>query len=137
MAKDKIIFVDSDELLIVKGNNANTVIGVEMVNTNLFFSIYRDVSVMQCEFKQSSSIKNKSVRIVEFDDKIYLRIKKDTNSNIPICIKEDGDTLKIIDLREIYYLHIAKDILGNLKSVTKNFEIVEGRPFLMEDEFSL
>ena len=79
MEKDKIILIGNSEIVIVSGNNSNDTLLVELLYGNdLNFEIYCDTSAEHLAFKKGFSVKNtKKVRIVEFDDEIYLRAKRD------------------------------------------------------------
>ena len=139
MEKDKILLIGNSEIVIVSGNNSNDTLLVELLYGNdLNFEIYCDTSAEHLAFKKGFSVKNtKKVRIVEFDDEIYLRAKRDKESIAPICIEECGETLNVIDLLETDCTSTVEDMKGDITQVAQNFEIVEGRPFLMEDKFSI
>lgn len=138
MEKDKIILISKSEYVIAKGNNCNAIVGIDIVDNILTFSVYKTISAERLGLSKSFSVKNKKrVRIVEFEDEIYLRVKSDKEAIAPICIEECGGTLNIVDLRETDCDSIVEDMKGNATQVAQNFDIVEGRPFLMEDEFSV
>lgn len=138
MEKDKIIIVSNRETVIVSGNNTNDSLMVEILyGNNLNFEIYCDTSAEQLAFKKGFSVNGNRVRIVEFEDEIYLRAISDKEAIAPICIEECGDSLNVIDLLETDCTSIVEDMKGSIKDISQNFDIVEGRPFLMEDEFSV
>ena len=138
MDKDKIILVGKNEYVIAKGNNSNGIVGIDIIDDTLTFSVYKTISAKHLAFKKSFSVKNKKrVRVVEFENEIYLRAKRDKEAIAPICIEEDGNTLNVIDLLETDCTSTVEDMQGDIAQVSQNFDIVEGRPFLMEDEFSL
>ena len=138
MEKDKIIIVYNHEIVVISGNNCNTALTVEINNNNLDFEIYQNKKAESIAFKKGYSVNRKlNVRIVEFEDEIYLRAKRDNEALAPICIEECGDSLNVIDLLETDCGNIVEDMQGDVCDVAQNFDIVEGRPFLMEDEFSL
>ncbi|MBQ7797613.1 MAG: hypothetical protein IJ371_00635 [Clostridia bacterium] len=138
MEKDKIVLVGNNEYVIIKGNNCKSIVGVDIIDDILTFSVYKSISAEHLGFTKAFSVKNKKrVRIVEFEDEIYLRAKHDKESIAPICIEECGDTLNVIDLLDTDCDNIVEDMQGDINQVSQNFEIVEGRPFLMEDEFSV
>ncbi len=138
MEKDKIILVSSNDFVVIKGENVKDVISAQIYNEELQFVLYEDMPAERVAFNKGYSVENtKKIRIVEFEDEIYLRAKRDKEAIAPICIEECGDTLNVIDLLETDCDSIVEDMQGDIKQVAQNFAIVEGRPFLMEDEFSV
>ena len=137
MEKDKIILVKNSESVIVSGNNSDDCILVEINGGDLNFKLYCHISAEQLAIKKGFSIKAKPLRIVEFEDEIYLRAKSDKDALAPTCITEDGDMLNVVNLLETDCTSTIYDMQGDVNQVAQNFDIVEGRPFLMEDEFSL
>ena len=139
MEKDKIILISNNDFVVIKGENVqNEVVAVQIHNNALNFISYEDISAECVALHKGYSVKNtRTIRIVEFEDEIYVRAKSDNEAIAPICIEECGDTLNVIDLLETDCDSIVEDMNGDVNQVSQNFDIVEGRPFLMEDEFSL
>ena len=138
MENDKIILVGNNDFVVIKGENCKDVISAQIYDNDLNFILYEDMSAERVAFNKGYSIENtKKIRIVEFAGEIYLRAKRDKKALAPICIEEDGDTLNIVDIYETDCISTIEDMKGNIDEVSENFEIVEGRPFLMEDEFSV
>lgn len=138
MEKDKIIIVSNNDFVVIKGENSKDVISAQIYNDELQFILYEDMPAERVAFNKGYSVENiKKIRIVEFEDEIYLRAKSDKDAIAPICIEECGDTLNVIDLLETDCTSTIEDMKGSIKDISQNFDIVEGRPFLMEDEFSL
>lgn len=138
MEKDKIILVGSNDFVVIQGENSKDVISAQIYDDALNFILYEDMPAERIAFNKGYSIENiKKIRIVEFEDEIYLRAKSDIEAIAPICIEECGDTLNVIDLLETDCGSIVQDMQGNTSQIAQNFEIIEGRPFLMEDEFSV
>lgn len=138
MEKDKIIIISNNDFVILKGENVKDVISVQIYNNALNFILYEDMSAERVAFNKGFSVENtKKIRIVEFEDEIYLRAKSDKEVIAPICIEECGDTLNVIDMLETDCDSLVDDMKGSIKDIEQNFEIVEGRPFLMEDQFSV
>ena len=138
MEKDKIILISNNDFLVIKGENVKDVISAQIYDNDLNFILYENIPAERVAFNKGYSVENtKKIRIVEFEDEIYLRAKRDKDAIAPICIEECGDTLNVIDLLETDCDNIIEDMKGDINQVSQNFDIVEGRPFLMEDEFSL
>lgn len=138
MEKDKIILVSNNDFVVLQGENVKDVITAQIYNDALYFILYEDMPAERVAFNKGYSVENtKKIRIVEFEDEIYLRAKSDKQAIAPICIEECGDTLNVIDLLETDCTSTVEDMKGDVAQVAQNFDIVEGRPFLMEDEFSL
>jgi hypothetical protein len=138
MENDKIILVSNNDFVVIQSENSKDVISVQIYDNSLNFILYEDMPAERVAFNKGYSVENtKKIRIVEFEDEIYLRAKRDTEAVAPICIEEDGDTLNIVDMYETDCINTIEDMKGNIDEVSENFEIVEGRPFLMEDEFSV
>ena len=138
MEKDKIIILKNNEVAIIASDNCKDAVVAEIVNNNLNFRLYKNLSGEQLAFKVGFSVKNKkNIQIYEFDTEIYLRAKSDIDANAPICIEEDGDTLRIVNLLETDCTSTVDDMVGDVKDISKNFDIAKSRPFLMEDEFSV
>lgn len=138
MEKDKIILVSNNDFVVIKGENTKDVISAQIYDNSLNFILYEDMPAERVAFNKGYSVENtKKIRIVEFEDEIYLRAKSDIDAIAPICIEEDGDTLNVVDLLETDCTSTIEDMQGDVSQVSQNFDIVEGRPFLMEDEFSL
>ena len=138
MEKDKIILIGNNDFVVIQSENSKDVISAQIYDNSLNFILYEDMPAERVAFNKGYSVENiKKIRIVEFEDEIYLRAKSDIDAVAPICIEEDGDTLNVVDLLETDCTSIVDDMQGNIKQVSQNFEIVEGRPFLMEDEFSI
>ena len=136
--KDKIILIRNGETVIATGNNTGASLVIEINSGNLDFELYCHTSAEQVALKKGFAVNGNRVRIVEFEDEIYLRAKSDKEAIAPICIEERESTLlTIVDLRETDCTSIVEDMKGNVNQVAQNFDIVEGRPFLTEDEFSL
>ena len=83
------------------------------------------------------AINNKKVNTYNFEDEIYLRAKADTEAIAPFCITEYGNTLNLLNLNETDCTSIVDDMMGSEKDIAENFEILEGQPYLIEDEFSI
>ena len=138
MEKDKIILISNNDFVVIKGKDVKDVISAQIYDNDLNFILYEDMPAERVAFNKGYSVENtKKIRIVEFEDEIYLRAKRDKDAIAPICIEEDGDTLNVIDLLETDCDNIVEDMKGDINQVAQNFDIIEGRPFLMEDEFSL
>lgn len=138
MEKDKIILVGNNDFVVLQGENVKDVITAQIYNDALNFILYEDMPAERVAFNKGYSVENtKKIRIVEFEDEIYLRAKSDKEAIAPICIEECGDTLNVIDLLDTDCTSTVEDMKGDVAQVAQNFDIVEGRPFLMEDEFSV
>ena len=139
MDKDKIVLVSNNDFVVLKGENVTKeVVAVQIHNKSLNFISYEDISAECIAFHKCYSVKNtRNIRIVEFEDEIYVRAKSDKEAIVPMCIEECGDTLNIVDLLETDCDSTVEDMKGNINQISQNFEIVEGRTFLMEDEFSI
>ena len=138
MQKDKIIMISTKDFVVLKGENVKDVVTAQLCNNILNFISYEHESVEEIAFRKGYSVSNnKTIRIVEFEDEIYLRAKSDKEAIAPICIEECDNKLHIVDLRQTDCTSIVEDMQGDISQVSQNFDIVEGRPFLMEDEFSL
>lgn len=138
MEKDKIILVGNNDFVVLQGENVKDVITAQIYNDALNFILYEDMPAERVAFNKGYSVENtKKIRIVEFEDEIYLRAKSDKQAIAPICIEECGNTLNVIDLLDTDCTSTVEDMKGDVAQVAQNFDIVEGRPFLMEDEFSV
>lgn len=137
MGKDKIILLKRNEMAVLKGSNSKDFVVAEIDNNNLNFSIYSNTSVEEVKFRLAYSISNKSVNTYDFEDEVYLRAKSDTEANAPFCIEEAEDSVTLVDLWDTDCSIIIENMMGCEKDVAKNFEVLEGQPFLMEDEFSI
>ena len=137
MGKDKIILLKRNEMAVLKGSNSKDFVVAEIDNNNLNFSIYSNTSVEEVKFRLAYSVNNKSVNTYDFEDEVYLRAKSDTEANAPFCIEEAEDSVTLVDLWDTDCSIIIENMMGCEKDVAKNFEVLEGQPFLMEDEFSI
>ena len=45
MEKDKIILVSNNEYVIIKGNNCKSIVGVDIIDDILTFSVYKSINV--------------------------------------------------------------------------------------------
>lgn len=137
MGKDKIILLKRNEIAVLKGANVKDFVVAEIDNNNLNFSIYSNSSAEEVKFRLAYSVNNKSVNTYDFEDEVYLRAKSDTEANAPFCIEEAEDSVTLVDLWDTDCSIIIENMMGCEKDVAKNFEVLEGQPFLMEDEFSI
>ncbi len=138
MEKDKIVLISNNDFVVIKGENVKDVVSAQIYNNALNFVLYEDMPAERVAFNKGYSVENnKQICIVEFEDEIYLRAKSDKDANVPICIEECGDTLNVVDLLDTDCDSIVEDMKGDVSKIAQNFDIVEGRPFLMEDEFSV
>ena len=137
MGKDKIILLKRNEIAVLKGANVKDFVVAEIDNNNLNFSIYSNSSAEEVKFRLAYSVNNKSVNTYNFEDEVYLRAKSDTEANAPFCIEECEDSVSLVDLWDTDCSIIIGNMMGSEKDVAQNFEVLEGQPFLMEDEFSV
>ena len=136
--KDKIILLGKNEIVSIAGNNSRDVVVVNIINDELNFAVYQNSSAQRVATTRSFVTgNNKPLRMVDFDDEIYLRAKSDTEAIAPICIEENGNRLDIIDLLATDCTSTVEDMKGDIKRVAENFDIVTGEYFLKEDSFSL
>jgi len=136
MEKNKIVLLKRSEIAVLRGNSKEFVVA-EIDNENLNFSIYKKSSEEAVVYRLAVAINNKKLNTYEFEDEIYLRAKSDTEAIAPFCITEYGNTLNLLNLNETDCTSIVDDMMGSEKDIAENFEILEGQPYLIEDEFSV